>query len=102
MRESDSSYAGFIAITGDRIINSEIFSGSDICLAAYIEMIKSYVHSILPDDGVPVKKHDEIKAFTDKFLPDKTTQKKYLTTNGRMYYYNGEIIHLVAYDNTSP
>ncbi|HYJ62582.1 MAG TPA: DUF6569 family protein [Parafilimonas sp.] len=102
MRESDSSYAGFIAITSDRIINSEIFSGSDLCLAAYIEMIKSYVHSILPNDGVPVKKHDEIKAFTDKFLPDKTIQKKYLTTNGRMYYYNGEIIHLVAYDSTNP
>jgi len=102
MRESDSSYAGFIAITGDRIINAEIFSGSDLCLAAYIEMIKSYVHSILPDDGVPVKKHDEIKAFTDKFLPDKTIQKKYLTTNGRMYYYDGEIIHLVAYDSTNP
>ncbi len=98
MRESDSSYAGFIAITGDRIINSEIFSGTDLCLAAYIEMIKSYVHSLQPSDGAPSKTHDEIKAFTDKFLPDKTTQKKYLSTNGRMYYDNGEVIHLVAYD----
>ena len=98
MRESDSSYAGFIAITGDRILNAEIFSGSDLCLAAYIEMIKSYVHSLALSDGVPEKTHDEIKTFTDKFLPDKTTQKKYLSTNGRMYYDNGEIIHLVAYD----
>ncbi|HVX28145.1 MAG TPA: DUF6569 family protein, partial [Parafilimonas sp.] len=80
MRESDSSYAGFIAITGDRIINSEIFSGTDLCLAAYIEMIKSYVHSLQPSDGAPSKTHDEVKAFTDKFLPDKTTQKKYLST----------------------
>ena len=46
----------------------------------------------------PVKTHDEIKTFTDKFLPDKTIQKKYLTTNGRMYYYNDKVIHLVAYD----
>lgn len=98
MRESDSSYAGFIAITGNRIINSEIFSGTDLCLAAYVEMIKSYVHSLQPSDGAPSKTHDEIKAFTDKFLPDKTTQKKYLSTNGRMYYDNGEVIHLVAYD----
>ena len=98
MRESDSSYAGFIAITGNRIINAEIFSGTDLCLAAYIDMIKSYVHSLTTSDGIPLKKHDEIKAFTDKFLPDKTTQKKYLSTNGRMYYDNGQIIHLVAYD----
>jgi hypothetical protein len=101
MKESDSSYAGFIAITGDRIINSEIFSGTDLCLAAYIGMIKSYVHSLQPSDGIPSKTHDEIKTFTDKFLPDKTTQKKYLSVNGRMYYDNGEVIHIVAYDNAS-
>jgi len=98
MKESDSSYAGFIAITGDRIINSEIFSGSDLCLAAYIDMIKSYVHSLTSVDGSPAKTHDEIKVFTDKFLPDKTIQKKYLSVNGRMYYDNGEVIHLIAYD----
>jgi hypothetical protein len=98
MRESDSSYAGFIAVTGNRIINAELFSGTDLCLAAYIEMIKSYVHTLTPADAVPNKTHDEIKAFTDKFLPDKATQKKYLSTNGRMYYYNGEVIHLIGYD----
>ena len=99
MKESDSSYAGFIAITGNRIINTEIFAGTDLCLAAYIENIKSYVHSLTPADGIPAKTHNEIKTFTDKFLPDKTIQKKYLSTNGRIYYYNGQIIHLVAYDN---
>lgn len=98
MKESDSSYAGFIAVTGNRIINAELFSGTDLCLAAYIEMIKSYVHTLAPADGIPNKTHDEIKTFTDKFLPDKATQKKYLSTNGRMYYYNGEVIHLIAYD----
>jgi hypothetical protein len=98
MRQSDSSYAGFIAVTGNRIINAEIFSGTDLCLSAYIEMIKSYMHTLTPADGIPNKTHNEIKAFTDKFLPDKATQKKYLSTNGRMYYYNGEVIHLIAYD----
>lgn len=101
MRNSDSSYAGFIAITGNRIINAEIFAGTDLCVAAYIENIKSYVHSLKPSDGLPVKTKEEIKAFNDKYLTDKTTQKKYLSTNGRMYYYDGSIIHLVAYDNVN-
>ena len=82
------------------IINAEIFTGSDLCVAAYIDNIKSYVHSLQPADGIPNKTHDEIKTFTDKFLPDKTIQKKYLSANGRLYYYNGEVIHLVAYDDT--
>lgn len=98
MRSSDSAYAGFIAITGNRIINSEIFAGTDLCVTAYIENIKSYVRSLQPTDGIPVKTHDEIKTFADKFLRDKTTQKKYLAANGRIYYYEGQVIHLVAYD----
>lgn len=99
MKESDSSYAGFIAIAGNRIITADIFAGSDLCLTAYIENIKSYVHSLKPYDGNPTKTHDEIKVFTDKFLKDKTTQKKYLSTNGRLYYYNSQVIHLIAYDS---
>ncbi|MBS1746241.1 MAG: hypothetical protein JST21_08750 [Bacteroidetes bacterium] len=98
MRNSDSAYAGFIGITGNRIISAEIFAGTDLCVTAYIENIKSYVRSLQSTDGVPVKTHDEIKTFTDKFLRDKTTQKKYLSANGRIYYYEGQVIHLVAYD----
>ncbi|MEP6466505.1 MAG: DUF6569 family protein, partial [Parafilimonas sp.] len=101
MKASDSSYAGFIAVAGNRIINTEIFGGTDLCLTAYIDNIKSYVHSLRSSDGVPNKTHDELKTFTDKFLPDKTIQKKYLSTNGRMYYYNSQVIHLVAYDNVN-
>jgi hypothetical protein len=100
MKSSDSSYAGFIAITGNRIIDADIFGGSDLCLTAYIENIKSYVHSFKPTDSIPSKTHDEIKAFTDKFLMDKTTQKKYLAVNGRIYYYNSQVIQLIAYDDT--
>jgi hypothetical protein len=98
MKSSDSSYAGFIAVTANRIITSDIFAGTDLCLTAYIENVKSYVHSLKSTDGTPAKTPDEIRTFTDKFLKDKTTQKKYLSTNGRIYYYNGEIIHLIAYD----
>lgn len=98
MKSSDSAYAGFIAVTGNRIVAADIFAGTDVCISAYIENVKSYVHSLKPADGIPSKSKNEIKAFTDKFLKDKTTQKQYLTKNGRMYYYNGSIIHLVAYD----
>jgi hypothetical protein len=101
MKSSDSSFAGFIAITGDRIIRADIFGGSDLCLTAYIENIKSYVHSIKPIDSIPSKTRNEVKTFTDKFLTDKTTQKKYLATNGRIYYYNGQVIQLIAYDDTT-
>lgn len=99
MKSSDSAYAGFIAITGNRIITADIFAGSDLCLATYIENIKSYVHSVKPIDELPVKTKDDIRTFTDKFLKDPSTQKKYLSINGRMYYYDGQVIHLIAYDD---
>ncbi|MFT4154808.1 ARPP-1 family domain-containing protein [Parafilimonas sp.] len=99
MKSSDSAYAGFIAVTGNRIIRADIFGGTDVCLAAYMENIKSYVHSLKPEDGIPSKPKEAIKGFTDKFLKDKTTQKQYLSKNGRIYYSEGNIIQIVAYDD---
>lgn len=98
MKQSDSSYAGFIAVTGNRIINAEIFSGTDVCLAAYVEMIKSYMHSLTKSDGAPNKTREEIETFTDNFLKNTAQQKKYLLTHGRIYYYKEAILHLIAYD----
>ncbi len=98
MMDTDSAYSGFIAITGNRIINSELFGNSYLCTASYDAMIKSYVRSISPHDGFPMTSNDYVKIFLNKFLQTKEQQKKYLAEHGRMYLYQNNVIHLVAYD----
>lgn len=97
MMDSDSAYAGFVAISGNRIINCEIFGSSDLCITSFDAMLKSYFKSITPEDGPPALTKADIKQFLDQFLETETKQQEYLSKHGRIYKYQSRIIHLVAY-----
>ena len=98
IRESDSAYAGFVAVTGNRIINCELFGSSSLCIASFEVMLKSYMRSITANDGPPTVSNERVKKFLAKFLETEAQQKQYLLKHGSLYTSNGRAIHLVAYD----
>ncbi len=102
MRETDSAYAGFIAITGDRIINCELFGNSDLCLASYESMIQSYARTVRSEDGGPRVDDKKVKEFLDRFMQSEDQQKSYLKKHGKMYLFGKMVIHLVAYPPEEP
>jgi hypothetical protein len=97
MMESDSAYAGFVAITGSRIINCELFGSNDLCVSSFEVMLKSYARSITSNDAEPSMKNDDVKEFLDQFLKTEEQQKQFLKTHGSLYTYQNHVIHLVAY-----
>ena len=99
MMDTDSAYSGFVAITGNRIINCELFGSSSLCIASFEVMLKSYMRSIGANDGLPKVSTGEVKIFLDKFLETETQQQQYLLLHGRLYSNNGRAVHLIAYDN---
>jgi hypothetical protein len=98
MMESDSLYAGFVAVTGNRIIDCQLFGSNDLCVASFEVMLKSYARSINSKDGVPQVSNTDVKIFLDKFLQTEEQQKEFLKTHGRLYTYQNHVIHLIAYD----
>lgn len=97
--ESDSLYAGFVAITGDHIINCEIFGSSDLCVTSFETMLKSYFRSVQDRNGTTNVSENEVKTFADKFLKNDDQQQKYLSDHGAIFTYDKKVIHLVAYPN---
>src|SRR5438552_9986945 len=97
MRDTDSLYAGFVAMTGDHIINCEIFGSSDLCTASFETMLKSYYRSVHDRSGTVSVSEDEIKSFLDKFLKNEQQQQKYLEDHGAIFTYDKKVIHIVAY-----
>jgi hypothetical protein len=98
MMESDSAYAGFVAITGNRIIDCQLFGNSVLCVASFEVMLKSYARSVTSKDTVLQKTNDDVKTFLDKFLKTEAQQKEFLKTHGSLYTYQNHVIHLIAYD----
>lgn len=99
MMETDSAYSGFVAITGNRIINCELFGSSSLCIASFEVMLKGYVRSIRANDNLPKVSTGEVKIFLDKFLETEAQQQQFLSTHGRLYFNNARAVHLIAYDN---
>ena len=95
--DSDSAYSGFVAITGNRIINCELFGSSDLCTASFDVMLKSCMRSIGAGDGEATVSKETVKIFLDKFLETEPQQQLYLTIHGRLYSNNGRAIRLIAY-----
>jgi len=97
LMESDSAYAGFVAITSDHIVDCQLFGSNDLCVASFEVMLKSYARSIKAKDDLPQVTDGDVKIFLDKFLKTEEQQKQYLEKNGRLYTYQNHVIHLIAY-----
>lgn len=99
MEDSDSLYAGFVALTDDRIINCEIFGSSDLCIASYETMLRSYMRSVHDRNGFVKIKDEAVKIFLDKFLKTEEQQQRFLEDHGVIFTYEKKVIHLIAYDD---
>jgi hypothetical protein len=94
---SDSSFAGFVAVSGTRIINCELFGSTQFCLLSYENLVKSYVHSIAETEDLPAVSDNEVRNFLDKFLKSEQEQQRYVALHGRIYKTGTAVIHLVVY-----
>jgi hypothetical protein len=99
MKESDSLYAGFVALSGDHIINCELFGSSDLCITSFETMLKGYMRSVRDKTGTVSVSADEVKKFLDKFLKTEEQQQKYLADHGAIFTYDKKVIHLIAYSD---
>jgi len=93
---SDSNYAGFIAITHNKIIGAELFANNQLTIAAYKNLVTSYVRSI-KHVASPVFPSQEVHVFARELMGDDASQKKYLAHHGKLFGDPKKPLHIVAY-----
>lgn len=96
---SDSNFAGYIFITANRIISTELFASAELTGISFINMLSSYVHSAISNGSKPVVPVNKMKEFMDKILISEKAQKAYVAGHGKIHMLNGKVIHLIAYDD---
>ena len=95
--EGDSAFAGFITITGNRIIFCELFASADLTKLAFPSLLNSAVATAVNNGSPPSVPFEKVKEFLDKFLVDEETQKAFVAQHGRMQLNGGMVFHLIAY-----
>ncbi len=97
LSKTDSSFAGFIAITGGQIIGTDLYSTKEMAIEAFQNTLRSYAATAIVVGDPPEVKKEAVVNFMTPILSDNKTRNDFLKNRGRVYMYQGKIIHIVAY-----
>ena len=97
MQASDSSFAGFIAITDTTVISCEVFGSTSLTTTCFNSMLQGWVNSALFNGEKPNVPFKKLKLFTDALFENEDKQKIFLQKHGKAFYCEKQIFHIVAH-----
>ena len=99
---TDSNVVGFVAITGDKIIGSDIFDGTDLFYPQLDPLLHGYIDEAI-EAGAPVTLKDPpVKRYMDKLLKDEKSQEAFVADKGKIFKEGGRVIHVNTYTKETP
>ena len=97
MATTDSSFAGFLAISGGRILGTELFVTPSLFNNAWSSMLAAFSRTAISKGSLPSVNIKRMEVFMDSLLENETSQKKTLAHSGKAYKYEKLVIGLIAY-----
>ena len=97
IKQQDSSIVGFVCVTGNKVMGSDIFSFGNLFYEEMDALLHGYVEEAISYGAKPVMRDEQIMTYTDKFLKDEGRQEQYLKKNGKMFRFQGKVIHITSY-----
>ncbi len=96
-KTTDSTIVGFVCMSGDKVIGSDIYASTDLFYNQLDPLLKGYCDQAVYM-GKPVTiTRDEEKVYLDKLLTDKVSQEKFLKDNGKIFRQHGQVIHINSF-----
>jgi len=93
-RHADSTIVGFVAISGDKVIGSDIFATRDLFYHQLEPLLHSYIDDVILF-GTPVTMKDaSIRRYMDRLLKDEPSQEEFCRKNGKIFRDGGQVVHV--------
>jgi len=93
-RRADSTIVGFVAISGDKVIGSDIFATRDLFYHQLEPLLHSYIDDVMLF-GKPVTMKDAlIRRYMDKLLKDQPSQNEFCRKNGKIFREGAQVVHV--------
>jgi len=95
--KTDSNVVGFVAITSDKIIGTDIFDGTDLFYPQLDPLLHGYIDDVMAS-GLPVTLKDPpLKRYMDHLLKDEKSQEEFVKGRGTIFRQDGRVIHVNTY-----
>jgi hypothetical protein len=101
-KNTDSTIVGFVCVSGNKVIGSDIFADSRIFYSQLEPLLRGYIdESII--FGAPVALPDPpVKRYMDKLLKDEASQEDFCRRNGKIFRQNGRVFHVNTFLKDNP
>jgi hypothetical protein len=93
-RFSDSTIVGFVALTGDKIIGSDIFDGTELFYPQLDPLLHSYIDDAMTMGAPVTLKDPPVKKYMDQLLRDEASQTAFVKDKGKQFKVNERVIHV--------
>jgi len=97
LMRTDTTIVGFICMTGDKIIGSDIFDDPALFRDQFETMLSGYVEQAISYGSKTRVSDEAVKLYLDQFLKDESSQEFYLRKNGKVFKRNGKAFHITSY-----
>lgn len=96
-KNSDSTIAGIVCMSGDKVIGCDIFAGNNLLYGALSPLLHGYIEEAITFGNTPVIKDEKVKEYLNNILTDETSQEAWLKKNGKLYKYRDKVVHITGY-----
>jgi hypothetical protein len=91
---SDSTIVGFVAISGDKVIGSDIFDGTNLFYPQLDPLLRGYIDEAILMGAPVTLKDPPVKRYMDRLLKDQASQDEFVRGNGKIFRQNGRVVHV--------
>lgn len=97
IKKTDSTWVGLVCMSGDKILGCDIFAGNSLFYDQVEPLLNGHVEEAINTGKAVQIKDDKVKKYMDKILTDEKSQAEYLKKNGKIFRYQGTVIHLTGF-----
>ncbi len=96
-QHSDSNMVGFVCMTGDKVIGTDIYASTGMFKNLLEPLLKGYCdQAVYMGKPVTITQEEE-KVYLDKLLTDKHSQEVFLKENGKIFRQQGQVVHINSF-----
>jgi hypothetical protein len=99
---SDSNVVGFVALTGDKIIGTDVFAGTDLFYPQLDPLLHGYIDEAINSGAPVILKDPPVKRYMNALLKDEASQEAFVRDKGKIFRDGGMVIHVNTYTKDEP
>jgi len=93
-KSTDTSVVGFVCVSGNAIIGSDIYAGVNLFNGQLEPLLRGYIDEALLFGNPVSLSNDEVRKYMDKILTDEKSQQEFVSKHGKIFRENKKVIHI--------